>query len=59
MKTRQHALRMLKGEVFRGECKASNCRCPIYTQFGLICANRIANREEAGLPLEKGDVHED
>jgi hypothetical protein len=57
-RTRQHALKMLRKEVPRGYCTASSCACPIYTQYGLICANRIADREEADLPLEKADVHE-
>jgi hypothetical protein len=49
---------MLRKEVSRGYYTASSCACPIYTQYGLICANRIADREEADLPLEKADVYE-
>jgi hypothetical protein len=56
-KTRREAERMLRNETPRGECSRSSCRCPIYTQFGLICANRIADKEEAGIPLDKDDVH--
>ncbi|KAL1856467.1 hypothetical protein Daus18300_010734 [Diaporthe australafricana] len=56
-KTRKQAERMLQGERLRRECSRSSCRCPIYTQFSLICANRIADKEEAGIPLDKDDVH--
>jgi hypothetical protein len=56
--TRKHALKMLREEVSRDFCTASSCVCPIYTQYGLICAGRMADKEEAGLPLEKEDVHE-
>jgi hypothetical protein len=55
---RQHALKMLQEKAPRGYCTALSCTCPIYTQYGLICANRMADREEADLPLEKTDVHE-
>jgi len=54
---RKKALKMLKDEVPR-RCVASSCACPIYTQYGLICASRIADKEEAGLPLVKADIHE-
>lgn len=56
--TRQQALRMLQREVPRRHCTRSLCHCPIYMQFGLICANRLADKLEADLPLEKSDVHE-
>jgi hypothetical protein len=56
-KARHEAERMLRNETPRGECSRSTCRCPTYTQFGLICANRIADKEEAGIPLDKEDVH--
>ncbi|KAL2272258.1 hypothetical protein FJTKL_07167 [Diaporthe vaccinii] len=56
-KTRKHAMRMLKKQVPRGNCSPSTCACPIFTQFGLICASRIADKEEAGDPLTKADVH--
>lgn len=55
-KTRKQALTMLENKVPR-RCTASSCTYPIYTQYGLICASRLADREEAGLPLEKSDVH--
>jgi hypothetical protein len=53
---RQKALKMLKDNVPR-RCSVSNCTCLIYTQHGLICTSRIADKEEAGLPLIKADVH--
>lgn len=56
--TRQRSLRMLRGEAPRGHCTESTCRCPIYTQFGLICARRLADKLEADLPVEKSDIHE-
>jgi hypothetical protein len=57
VRTRQQALQILKNKLPR-RCNALSCTCPIYTQYGLICASRMADREEANLPLERADVHE-
>lgn len=57
-RTRQQAQKMLKKEVPRGNCIASSRTCPICTQYGSICADRMADKIEANLPLEKADVHE-
>jgi hypothetical protein len=36
---------------------ALSCTYPIYTQYGLIYTNQMADREEADLPLEKTNIH--
>ncbi|KAH8774492.1 hypothetical protein F5883DRAFT_641116 [Diaporthe sp. PMI_573] len=63
----QKALKMLRKEAPRGYCRppeasSSNSRpsgycCAVYTQYGVIYANCIADKEEASLPLEKSNLH--
>jgi hypothetical protein len=48
---------MLQEEVPRNFYIASSYVCPIYTQYSLIYTNQIANKEEAGLPLVKKNIH--
>lgn len=55
--TKTSAIRILQGKIPRGNCSPSTCDCPIYTQYNLPYASRIADYEEAGYPLKKEDIH--
>ena len=47
---------LLTCEVPRGLYAEGSCECPIFTQYGLICASPVADKEEAGRIVEKSDI---
>ncbi|KAH8770828.1 hypothetical protein F5883DRAFT_666235 [Diaporthe sp. PMI_573] len=63
----QKALKILQKKALQGyyrplEASSSNSRpsgyyYAVYTQYGIICTNHIADKEEASLPLKKSNLH--